>query len=142
MEDIIEYGRTWGGLLLESALVTFTKSNGHVRLMLCTRNLDSLQLMHPDKKLKGLLDGFDKRCNRSNGNIAVVDLLLGDCRSFNINRVLAVKWLGEIDSMEKLNSAIEEYEKIEKKMSAELGYSVMGGEFEKGTQIGPSAIII
>lgn len=127
-EQHYEYGNTWGRLLTETALVAFMKKDGHARLMLCTRNTDTAKVMWADKHLKGLLGGFDHRCNIRNGNIGVIDLAIGDCRSFGIDRVIAIKWLGELTKEEDINKAIEEYESIEADMQKEYGYTVHGGE--------------
>lgn len=126
--ETYEYGAVWGRLLTETALVAFIKKDGHARLMLCTRNISTVKVMWKDRTLKGLLDNFDKRYSIHNGNIAVVDLALGDCRSFNIDRVVAINWLGELENLNDIEEAIDKYDKLEKKMEADLGYSVLGGE--------------
>lgn len=122
-----DYGNTYGRLLSEAAVVIFEKKDGNIRVMLSTRNADIATLMWPDNNLEYLLAGFDRRCNRSNGNLAVIDVILGDCRSFNINRVIGIKWLGEI-TRDTLEDALAEYENIEKELSEGLGYSVVGGD--------------
>lgn len=127
-EQVYEYGNTWGRLLTETALIAFMKKDGHARLMLGTRNTDTAKMMWPDKHLKGLLGGFDNRCNIGNGNIGVIDLAIGDCRSFGIDRVIAIKWLGELATEDDINNAIEEYERIESDMQNQFGYTVSGGE--------------
>lgn len=104
------YGPTYGTLILETAIVAFTKANGAVRLMLCTRNMDTVKLMNPESRAEYGLSGFDCRCNISNGNIAVVDLAIDECRSFNVNRVITLKWLGEITTVDDLDKAVLEYE--------------------------------
>lgn len=131
-----EYGNTWGRLLTETALVAFFKRDGSARLMLCTRNIDTCMLMWNNSKLRGLLDGFDNRCSIRNGNIAVVDLAIGDCRSFSIERTAAIKWLGEIDSKDKIEHAIDEYEQLRKQLEQEHGHTVTGGEAKKLTSEG------
>ena len=110
MVDNLLYGPTYGTLILETAIVAFTKANGAVRLMLCTRNLDTVKLMNPESRAGYGLSGFDARCNISNGNIAVVDLAIDECRSFNVERVITLKWLGELTTLDDLDKAVEEYE--------------------------------
>ena len=128
-----EYGNTWGRLILETALIAFIKANGNARLMLCTRNLDTCEFMWKDKEFQYELTGFDGRCSRDNGNIAVVDLAIGECRSFNIDRVIAIKWFGEIHSESDMEKAIEEYEKMKEDLEKDFGYTVSGGKAKELT---------
>ena len=123
-----EYGNTWGRLILETALIAFIKANGNARLMLCTRNLDTCEFMWKDKEFQYELTGFDGRCSRNNGNIAVVDLAIGECRSFNIDRVIASKRFGESNSESGMEKAIEEYEKMKEDLEKDFGYTVSGGK--------------
>lgn len=107
------YGDMFMRLQYEVATVVFTKKNGEIRVMLCTRNLKTAELIHGN--LGGLLNGHDKRCNIHNGNISVIDMLKGEPRSFNIDRVLNVNFYGCIDTMEdytkayKCNKLYEKY---------------------------------
>lgn len=133
-----DYGNTYGRLLSEAAVIIFEKKDGTIRVMLSTRNIDIANLMWPDNNLEYLLAGFDRRCNRSNGNLAVIDVILGDCRSFNINRVIGIKWLGEV-TRDTLDAALAEYELIDTELTNSLGYSVMGGT-NKGAGAVPQAI--
>ena len=126
-----EYGNTWGRLLTETALIAFYKKNGDVRLMLGTRNADTARIMWQDKHLKGLLDGFDHRCNIKNGNIGVIDLAIGDCRSFGVNNIIAIQWLGEITTSSGIEEAIKRYEELEKEMVQDTGHTVSGGKAVK-----------
>lgn len=134
-----DYGNTYGRLLSEAAVVIFEKRDGNIRVMLSTRNEDIASLMWPENNLGYILSGFDKRCNRANGNLAVIDIILGDCRSFNIERVVGIKWLGEIHK-DNLDDALAEYEKIERELSQFLGYSVIGGTNNKDAGAVPKAI--
>lgn len=123
-----EYGEVYARLILETAIVVFKKANGKVRVMLCTRNTDTATMIWKEGNIGYSLYGFDKRCNRGNKNLAVVDLILGECRSFNTDRVLALKWYGEIKDGDELERVVDEYTKIEADFSKDLGYSAMGGE--------------
>lgn len=134
-----DYGNTYGRLLSEAAVVIFEKKDGNIRVMLSTRNEDIASLMWPENNLGYLLAGFDRRCKRTNGNLAVIDVILGDCRSFNIDRVIGIKWLGELHK-DNLEDALAEYEKIEKELSKNLGYSVIGGTNSKDAGAVPKAI--
>lgn len=122
-----DYGETYRRLLNELALVAFIKSNKRTRFMLATRNLRIANLMWPDNNLKYLLNGFDYRCNIHNKNLAVIDLMIGDCRSFNTDRVTDIRWLGEITDINTLNNILEQVDNICTEASNNLGYSVLGG---------------
>lgn len=101
------YAELYSKLSYETAVVTFLKKSGEVRVMLATRNLHTVELKFGF--LGGKLSGHDKRCNIQNGNVAVIDLILGEGRSFNIDRVLDVQFAGEILSEDKLDDVIKKY---------------------------------
>lgn len=103
--------------LLDSgaAILVFLKANGDVRVMLGTRSLAiaSKFIQNPGY----LLQSHDKRCNRSNGNIALLDLEISEPRSFKIDRLV---YITKVDintpkdlsnALEKINKVREEYEK-------------------------------
>ena len=103
----MDYGELFTRLSYETALVAFFKKDGSVRLMLGTRNIKTAALEHGN--LGGLLDGHDKRCNIKNGNLAVVDLVLGECRSFNVGRLINVHWFGEVNTQERFDEVLKEF---------------------------------
>jgi len=111
---MVDYGETYLRLSMETAVVTFFKKDGTARVMLCTRNLQTSSLWHGN--LGGLLNGHDKRCSIHNGNLAVVDIAIGECRSFNAERVNDIKWFGEVNTPEQLSSIYEQYEAYKKSM--------------------------
>lgn len=91
----MEYGEVYLRLAYEVAEITFIKKNGDFRHMLCTRNLDIVR----DYFKEGGVEGFgyhDRKCNINNGNIAVIDLAIGEARSFNIDRLRDIIWSGPI----------------------------------------------
>lgn len=102
-----DYPEIYRRLMQETAILKFIKADGTNRIMLATRNTVTSELMGDN--LIGLLGGYDKRCNRHNGNIAVIDLALVTCRSFNIERLVDVKWCGVVETEESLSEAIESY---------------------------------
>lgn len=118
----MQYSEVFSNLTFQTAILVFMKKNGDVRLMLGTRNLSTVGLHYGFQG--NILGGHDKRCNIRNGNIAVYDLLLGDARSFHIDRLISVEYLGEIKSMEELNSAAAKFlefkDQYEKSQPTEL----------------------
>lgn len=106
----VVYADLYNKLEKETAIVTFLKKDGTTRVMLCTRN--TLTAGFEYGYLGGLLSGHDRRCNTSNGNLATIDLVIGECRAFNISRVLDIEWLGVIEDPKLLEEAYEEYRSI------------------------------
>lgn len=81
-----------------TVVVEFKKKDGTTRVLMGTRNkVTVMQLCNKD--LSGMLAGFDKRCNIGNYNIPVVDLALGEVRTFCIDRLEAYQVLGFINSV-------------------------------------------
>lgn len=97
------------------AIVIFLKKNGEIRVMLCTR---CLAVASQRMRFAGTaLNSHDNKCNRSNGNLAVIDLEIGEPRSFNISRLVAiqpieVRFYGQYEeAMAQVNRIREEYDK-------------------------------
>ncbi len=106
----MNYGETFLKLTYETATIIFIKTNGDVRVMLGTRNIATASLSHG--YLGTELAGHDKRCSINNGNIAIIDLLLGETRSFNINRLVSIEYHGNIathDEMQALHDSFKEF---------------------------------
>lgn len=101
------YPEVFSKLTYETAFLIFMKKNGDVRLMLGTRNLSTIALQYGFQGKA--LGGHDNRCNINNGNIAVFDLILGEARSFHIDRLVDVQYQGCIDSKDKLDQIAEQY---------------------------------
>lgn len=114
----MDYGETYTRLSYETALVAFVKKDGSIRILLGTRNLTTAALEYGN--LGGLLNGHDKRCNIKNGNLAVVDLALGECRSFNIERLLKIHYFGQIETLERLEEVYTEYMGIKQEFEKEF----------------------
>lgn len=90
----------------------FFKKNGMLRLMLCTRDIFTSNICLGDS-LANKLNYHSERCNFKNNNISVIDLLIGDVRSFNIDRVIRNIYLGECNSTNDFNRYIRAYANIE-----------------------------
>lgn len=110
------YPEVYSKLCYETALIVFLKKNGEVRLMLGTRNLNTVALLYGFQG--NVLGGHDTRCNINNGNVAVYDMIAGDARSFNIDRLLDIQFAGVITTKEQYDEVLnkfvkfkEEYEK-------------------------------
>ena len=125
------YPEVYSKLLYETALIVFLKKSGEVRIMLGTRNLSTAQLYFG--WISDKLNMQDGRCNINNGNIGVIDLIIGDGRSFNIERVLDIQYAGVITTKEQLDNVVKqfvdfknEYEKT-KPMMVSMEYIENGG---------------
>lgn len=115
---LFKYPEVFSKLTYETAYLIFLKKDGSIRLMLATRNLSTVALRWGFQGK--VLGGHDNRCNINNGNVAVFDLLLGDARSFSIDRLVSIEYMGIVDSIERLNEVAdsflkfkEEYEKTQ-----------------------------
>ena len=105
---MFNYPEVFSRLTYETAIIIFMKKNGDIRLMLGTRNLRTVELHYGFQG--AALGGHDNRCNINNGNIAVIDLMLGDARSFNIGRLVDIQYLGQVETNEQLEEAAETLE--------------------------------
>ena len=101
------YPEVHSRLCYETAFVVFLKKDGTIRLMLCTRNLNTVSLQYGFQGKA--LGGHDNRCNISNGNIAVFDLALGEARSFNIDRLVKIEFKGIVSTAEQLEEVTGEF---------------------------------
>ena len=115
---LFKYPEVFSKLTYETAYLIFLKKDGSIRLMLATMNLSKFSLSWGFQGKA--LGGHDNRCNINNGNVAVFDLLLGDARSFSIDRLVSIEYMGIVDSIERLNEVAdsflkfkEEYEKTQ-----------------------------
>lgn len=106
----MEYSEVFSRLTYETAVLIFFKKNGDIRVMLGTRNLATVDMLYGYQGY--VLGGHDKRCNINNGNMAVYDLILGDARSFSIDRLVHAEFLGTITNKEEYDKAMETYMRI------------------------------
>lgn len=115
------YAELFRELTVNTGIVVFFKKNGDVRVMLCTRNLRTVEIQYGFQGKA--LGGHDNRCNIGNGNMAVFDLVVGDARSFNIDRVAYAEIVGEVKNKEQLEVAVEKYIEIKEhyKKSTAIG---------------------
>lgn len=102
------YSDTYLRLGSEVAIIVFIKASGDVRLMLATRDMLACQIAlgeHPGEKLNMM----DRRCNTSNQNIGVIDLILGEARCFKLSRVIDIEYLGEIHSKGEMEQRVQQF---------------------------------
>lgn len=101
----MNYSEIYSRLCYDIALIIFYKKNGDLRIMLGTRNLHSARLEYPEANL-----GYqDNRCNSTNGNVAVFDLIIGEPRQFNVGRLVKIEFLGEVRNSSDFGPMIEKY---------------------------------
>ena len=101
--------------LLENgvAVIIFRKKNGEIRTMLCTRDLRTCDIMniglHTDS---GMSDTsiMKRQKAREAGNITVTDLIAGEARIFNINRVMYSLWLTSPINSEEIDALYGAYQ--------------------------------
>lgn len=117
------YPEIYSRLTYETAVIVFLKKNGEVRIMLGTRNLNTISLLYGFQGQT--LGGHDTRCNINNGNVAVFDMILGDARSFNIDRLLDIQFGGVINTKEEYEQLLTNYvkfkEEYEKSKPMQIG---------------------
>jgi len=101
------YPEVFSKLTYETAAITFLKKDGTVRMMLGTRNLNTISLLYGFQGQ--VLGGHDNRCNINNGNIAVYDMIIGDARSFNIQRLLDIQFAGIISTKEQYDEVLKKF---------------------------------
>ena len=118
MYQTTPYSELYSRLTVETAIVTFTKKDDSFRIMLATRNMGTWQML--DSCNSASLGGHDKRCNITNKNLAVMDLEIGEPRSFSTTRLINVEYLGEIDTPEKLEKAFVRFEQAREEFMAEI----------------------
>lgn len=127
---MISYPELFSKLTYETALVTFLKKDGTIRVMLCTRNLDTISL---NFGFQGhALGGHDNRCNIKNGNMAVFDLIIGEARSFSTSRLIDVIFSGIITNKEDLDKCIESYKEFKEKYEASHQMTLNMDTFDGG----------
>lgn len=123
----MNYPEVYNRLNFEIATVVFIKKNGDVRLMLCTRNMNIISIEHG---LQGkALGGHDNRCNIDNGNIAAFDLIIGEARSFNIDRIVSIGFNGIATNQNEMDQIILDFadfkEKYEETQPLKLDISML-----------------
>lgn len=124
----MKYPEVYSRLNFETAVIIFLKKNGDVRLMLGTRNMNTIDMDHGFQGKA--LGGHDNRCNINNGNVAVFDLIIGEARSFNIDRLVSIEFKDVISTREQLDEVIDYFddfkEQYEKSQPMKLDMDMLG----------------
>lgn len=106
----MNYAEVYSKLGFETATLVFLKKDGAIRIMLATRNMHTIQLVYGFKGKE--LGGHDNRCNINNGNLAVFDMIVGEARSFSIDRLVSIEYHGIISDNAGIEHITEEYTKF------------------------------
>lgn len=112
------YGNIYQSLETMTAVIKFIKKDGSTRVMLCTRNKETSRSLCNGNDYGAKLGGFDKRTNINNHNIAVIDLVLCDVRTFCVERLEGYQFLGVITN-ENSSLAFDYYELVMKQVEEE-----------------------
>lgn len=114
----LDYGKTYGGLNFWAACVVFFKKGGELRVMLASRSRAIAAIAGCADKV-GQLNHRDSRCNIHNKNIGAIDLLLGEVRAFNTERVAWFEWVN-VRTPEELDQAILRAKQLEEQYKGKL----------------------
>lgn len=131
-----KYSDLYNFLSEHTVLVVFLKKDGHPRCMLCTRCSATMRLCYEDRI--PAFKGHDKRCSIDNGNIGVLDLMIGEPRSFNVDRILNIYDCGIISEFCDLQNKMEYTTNFEANWKEQRGdadehaENVMNDMFGKG----------
>lgn len=121
----MKYNAIYQRLAFETAVIIFNKASGETRVMLGTRNPKTVTLSNcGDDKSTLKLNSHDKRCNISNGNISVMDLEIGDCRAFNVDRVIDIYFVGQIMTESELDEEIKKLSELKQRLNGFYGGNV------------------
>lgn len=109
-----KYQEIYRRLLGETAAIVFIKANGTIRVMLGTKSIKAAEMFGYDRPLMSAnLNSHDKRCGVTNGNMSILDLKIGEGRSFNIQRLVSVNWYGEVDTVERAQEVYRDFKQFE-----------------------------
>lgn len=110
MDSREKYQVLFRELLTHVAEIIFIKANGELRPMLCTRNAILGSLFGFDLPyMTANVASHDRRCSIDNGNIAVIDLVIGEGRSFNIDRVVCVHVFDSVETPEAASNIRKDF---------------------------------
>lgn len=126
----MEYTEIYRRLMEETAIVTFLKRDGKIRNMLATRNIRTMNLCE-DCNINSM-SWHDKKCGIDNGNVAVMDLIIGEGRSFNVERLIRITFVGVIDSIERFEQVCKEFKEFREQYEAENVMELTMNTFEQG----------
>jgi hypothetical protein len=93
----VDYNELKLNLGIYSAVILFQKKDKSKRVMLCTRNYNTVKDLFA-VKMEGALIGHDKRHTQKTNTLAVIDLAVGEARAVTVNKILGIVWCGILNS--------------------------------------------
>lgn len=102
-----EYSQIYREISYNVGIFIFIKKDNTVRVMLGTRNLDTLKIKFG--WIADELSKMEKRCSISNGNLALVDMVIGQGRCFNMGRLVWYKNIGTVTNEEEYNKVLKDF---------------------------------
>ena len=123
MED--KYNKIFNMLNFNVCCVIFFKRNGELRFLFGTRDTDVIRMgKDVEDKIK-MMNHYDTKCNISSGTISVFDIVLGEVRSFQIDRLIEIINFGEVKSIEKLGEVYKKYKSLKEGYESKLPKELM-----------------
>lgn len=110
-----EYTSIYREITSNAGIFIFMKKDNTIRVMLGTRNIDIAKIKFG--WIPGELNKMESRCNRDNGNLAVIDLVIGEGRCFNMGRLIWYKPIGVIRNEQEFNEVLKEFVEFTKNYS-------------------------
>lgn len=104
-------------LELGVSVIVFIKKNGDSRCMLATRDISVPRLV--GRSLSAELYGMDKRNEKHDGVISVIDLEIHQVRSFRLDKLVYLKDMGCVGTGEELKIIKSKFEAFKESYKAE-----------------------
>lgn len=128
-------GMMYSELGLGVCYVKFTKKNGDIRHMLCTRNIRIAGRV--TRYMKGGLEGIDRRNEKAKTDVlGVIDLELGEIRNITLDRVEEFKAYPEVVDYLTFSEVLEEFEQIKGQDKKEENQELTLSDLDAGMSIG------
>ena len=101
--------------LLETgaAIIVFRKKNSELRVMLCTRNMNTARLAGCEAHL----NSKNTAKSEADGNLIVCDLIIGETRQIHISRVAYSVWFNSIGDANDIEKLVEAFNIIKEQWS-------------------------
>lgn len=117
-----DYSKIFLEMQTNIGLFVFFKKNGELRVMIGTRSIDIARIKYG--WISGELSKMDGRCSRSNGNLGLIDLAIGEGRCFNIGRLSYYRNLGTVSSEEEYDKLMAWFNKYNEEYKKNTGLSM------------------
>lgn len=121
----LNYQEIYRRLQYEVATIIFVKGNGEIRVMLATKDVFQAARFNGEDigGMERHLQAISNRCNIKNGNISVIDIAIGEARSFKLGRLIDIYWHGEIGTAEKAEELYRGYKGFLEKYLSDKNYT-------------------